>query len=107
MNTENLEMAIEDAKTELSGQGTKKGLSWVLTSVILFVVPIVYFYNQDDSVYRTAYAPLVVGWLMVSVWLGNVVARAVIGSKTTQLTLSIETATAIVELAKERANANE
>jgi len=106
MNTENLEMAIEDAKTVLRSQGTKKGLSWLLTSVSLFVVPIVYFYNQDDSVYRTAYAPLVVGWLMISVWLGNVTARTVVGGRTAQLILSIETATTIVGLAKEKANAD-
>jgi len=102
MNRESLEMAIEDAKKSLEGRNVKKNLSWLLTTAVMFLVPIFYFYGQEESVYRTAYAPLVVGWLMITVWIGNVVSRTLVGGKTIELILAIETSTALLELVKER-----
>lgn len=104
MNRESLEMAVEDAKRELSGRPIRKTFSWVFISIFLFAIPVFFFFSQQASVYRFAYAPLVVGWLMISIWIGNVIARNLIAGKTIELTLSVEMANAILELTKKEEN---
>lgn len=102
MSTEPLELVIENAKAELNRRPARKNLSMLLIALIVFLGPVLFFFSQQESVYKTAYAPLLVGWLMISVWISHVISHALFISRTTELALSIETATAILNLSNKK-----
>ncbi len=106
MNTEAFEMTIEKSREELEKRPARKNITMIAIALILFFGAAFLFFNQPDSVYKTAYAPLLVGWLMICVWIGHVISSAMFISRSVELQLSIETASTILELAKERENDN-
>lgn len=102
MNTEVLEMTIEKSREELERRPARKNVSMIAIALVLFFGAAFLFFSQEDNVYQTAYAPLLVGWLMISVWIGHVVSSAMFISRSVELELSIESARAILDLAKDR-----
>lgn len=102
MSTESLEKIIENSKAELERRPARKNIAMIAMAIIIFLGPVFFFFNQQGNVYQTGYAPLFVGWLMICVWISHVTTSALFISRSTELNLSIETATAILELTKEK-----
>lgn len=101
MSIEPLELVIEKSKAELERRPGRKNLAMLSMAIILFLVPLYIFFSQQAGVYQQSYAPIVVGWLMISVWISHVTTSALFVGRTIELELSIETSTAILDLKKE------
>jgi len=104
MDTDMLEQAIKETESELKGRESRKLIGWAAVTLLLFLIPIVLFFqlSPDDSAYETSYAPIVIVWLMVTMGVGNVVATAMLAPRTTELRLSLATATALLTLMQSR-----
>ncbi|ATX82142.1 hypothetical protein Ga0123462_1278 [Mariprofundus ferrinatatus] len=101
MGTESLENAIEETKSELDKREPRRLIAWAVITLVIFFVPIVLFYKlASGSVFETSYAPVVIVWLMVSLGVSNVIAAALFSARTVELRLAVETATAVLKLAK-------
>jgi len=101
MSVESLEQAIESTKKELERRPARKNIGTILITLIVFFIPVYLFFGQQDSVYQTGYAPLVVGWLMISVGIGHTLSTALFIGRTVELTLSLEIASNMLENTKQ------
>jgi len=102
MSVESLEKIIEKSEAELEGRPGRKNIAMLSMAFVLFLVPVYIFFSMESGIYQKSYAPVVVGWLMVSVWISHVTTSALFTGRTVELELSIETAKAILGLSKER-----
>ena len=102
MNTEAFKLVIENTKAELDRRPARKNIAMITIALLVFFGPVFFFFSQQSNVYQSAYAPLLVGWLMISVWIGHVSSSALLTARTTELALALEMATAILELIKEK-----
>jgi len=102
MSTESFELIIENAKAELERRPARKNIAMISIALILFFGVVFVFFSQPDNVYKTAYAPLLVGWLMICVWIGHVTSSAMFISRSVELELNIGSAKAILKLAKDK-----
>jgi len=71
-------------------------------AIVLFLVPVYLFFSMENNIYQHSYAPVVVGWLMIAVWMSHVTTSALFAARTVELELSIETAKAMLGLSKEK-----
>jgi len=104
MSVESLEQIIEKSAAELERRPGRKNIAMLAMAFVLFLVPVYLFFNMESGVYQKSYAPVVVGWLMISVWISHVTTSALFVGRTIELQLSIETAKAILGLSKEKNN---
>jgi len=103
MSIESLELAIEEAQTQLDGRETRRMIGWVFITAVLFLVPVVLFFQlYTDSVAGNSYAPVVIVWLMVSLGFGNAIAAALFSARTVELRLSLAIANTLLEQEKSR-----
>jgi len=102
MSTEVFEYTVEKAKEELEKRPGRKNIAMISLALMLFFAPVFFFFSQENNVYQTAYAPLLVGWLMITVWIGHVVSSAMFISRSVELELSLEIANAILALTREK-----
>jgi len=102
MSVESLEQIIEKSEAELEGRPGRKNIAMLAMAFVLFLVPVYLFFSMDSGIYKNSYAPVVVGWLMIAVWISHVTTSALFVGRTVELELSIETAKAILGLSKEK-----
>lgn len=100
MSVESLEQIIEKSKAELDRRPGRKNLAMLSMAFVLFLVPVYVFFSLESGIYQKSYAPVVVGWLMISVWISHVTTSALFVGRTIELELSIETAKTILGLTK-------
>jgi len=102
MSLESLEQIIKKSEAELEGRPGRKNIAMLAMAFVLFLLPVYLFFSMDTGIYQHSYAPVVVGWLMIAVWISHVTTSALFVGKTVELELSIETAKAILGLSKEK-----
>lgn len=101
MSIETLELAIEEAQTQLDGREARRLFGWAVISALLFFVPVVLFVKlSSGDVFGNNYAPIMIVWLMVSLGLGNAVAAALFSGRTVELRLAIASASLMLEQEK-------
>ncbi|GAV20742.1 hypothetical protein MMIC_P1715 [Mariprofundus micogutta] len=103
MSIESLELAIEEAQTQLDGRESKRLMGWAVISGLLFLVPVVLFFQlSTDTVVGNSYAGVVIVWLMISLGVGNAIAAAMFSGRTVELVLALATASTVLDMEKAR-----
>ena len=102
MSVESLEKIIEKSEAELEGRPGRKNIAMLAMAFVLFLLPVYIFFSMESGIYQQSYAPVVVGWLMIAVWISHVTTSALFVGRTVELELSVETAKAILSLSKEK-----
>jgi hypothetical protein len=102
MSVESLEQIIEKSEAELERRPGRKNIAMLAMAFVLFLLPVYIFFSMESGIYQKSYAPVVVGWLMISVWISHVTTSALFVGRTMELQLSIETAKAVLGLSKEK-----
>lgn len=103
MSIESLELAIQSSKAELAKSKSWVMGAWAAITAFLFIIPTLQFFNEAyGTVYQSSYAPIVLTWFAISMGSSYFIAHALFASRAAELTLSVEIASSMLILLKEK-----